>query len=178
MSFTISTFSPRALAGRLAEGTVRVIDVRSANEFRNERIQDSENIPLETLDKVSQTRLKTSANGMPLCIVCQTGIRADKAAKKLGGTGFENIFLLTGGIDNWVHEKLPVEGKGGKSIPLDGQVRVTIGLLITASAVGCYFTQDWRWLSVPAFFGAGLIFSGLTGFCGLVRILALMPWNR
>jgi hypothetical protein len=28
------------------------------------------------------------------------------------------------------------------------------------------------------FFGAGLIFAGVTGFCGLALILAKMPWNR
>jgi hypothetical protein len=31
---------------------------------------------------------------------------------------------------------------------------------------------------VPAFFGAGLTFAGLTGFCGLARVLMKMPWNR
>ncbi|PLM19864.1 hypothetical protein CWN58_26810, partial [Klebsiella quasipneumoniae] len=26
--------------------------------------------------------------------------------------------------------------------------------------------------------GAGLTFSGITGFCGMARLLAIMPWNR
>lgn len=26
--------------------------------------------------------------------------------------------------------------------------------------------------------GAGLVFAGASGFCGLARVLALMPWNR
>ncbi len=33
-------------------------------------------------------------------------------------------------------------------------------------------------LAVPAFVGAGLAFAGATGFCGLARLLAVMPWNR
>ncbi|HBT4793321.1 TPA: DUF2892 domain-containing protein, partial [Klebsiella quasipneumoniae subsp. similipneumoniae] len=26
--------------------------------------------------------------------------------------------------------------------------------------------------------GAGLTFAGVTGFCGMARLLAIMPWNR
>ncbi|MCV4796509.1 DUF2892 domain-containing protein, partial [Escherichia coli] len=26
--------------------------------------------------------------------------------------------------------------------------------------------------------GAGLTFAGVTGFCGMARLLATMPWNR
>ncbi len=32
--------------------------------------------------------------------------------------------------------------------------------------------------ALSAFVGAGLVFAGVTGFCGMERILALMPWNR
>ena len=31
---------------------------------------------------------------------------------------------------------------------------------------------------LSAFVGAGLTFAGVTGFCGLARLLAIMPWNR
>lgn len=92
--------------------------------------------------------------------------------------GMENIYLLAGGLDNWTHEGMPVEGAGRKGIPLDRQVRITIGILVIAGTAAYYFSEDIRWLAAPAFFGAGLIFSGLTGFCGLARILAILPWNR
>jgi hypothetical protein len=26
--------------------------------------------------------------------------------------------------------------------------------------------------------GAGLTFAGVSGFCGMARLLAVMPWNR
>lgn len=32
------------------------------------------------------------------------------------------------------------------------------------------------WLS--AFVGAGLVFAGVTGFCGLGLLLSAMPWNK
>ncbi|WP_245444211.1 YgaP-like transmembrane domain [Microvirga sp. KLBC 81] len=33
-------------------------------------------------------------------------------------------------------------------------------------------------LIVPAFVGAGLTVAGITGFCGMARILMRAPWNR
>jgi hypothetical protein len=31
---------------------------------------------------------------------------------------------------------------------------------------------------LSAFVGAGLFMAGATGFCGMARLLAVMPWNR
>ncbi|WP_418733274.1 MULTISPECIES: hypothetical protein [Desulfovibrio] len=31
---------------------------------------------------------------------------------------------------------------------------------------------------MSAFVGAGLVFAGVTGFCGLGLLLARMPWNK
>jgi hypothetical protein len=32
--------------------------------------------------------------------------------------------------------------------------------------------------ALSAFVGAGLVFAGVSGFCGMAKILAYMPWNR
>jgi hypothetical protein len=34
------------------------------------------------------------------------------------------------------------------------------------------------WIGLTWFGGAGLTAAGITSFCGLARLLALMPWNR
>ena len=40
------------------------------------------------------------------------------------------------------------------------------------------------WLVAPGFFalsafvGAGLMFAGVTGWCGMAHLLRVMPWNR
>jgi hypothetical protein len=39
-----------------------------------------------------------------------------------------------------------------------------------------FAAPGWIWLS--GFVGAGLIFAGISGFCGMARLLAAMPWNR
>ena len=46
-------------------------------------------------------------------------------------------------------------------------VGVGLGLLVHPGVVG-----------LAAFVGAGLTFAGATGFCGMARLLAHMPWNR
>ena len=33
-------------------------------------------------------------------------------------------------------------------------------------------------LALSAFVGAGLVFAGVTGWCGMAKLLGLMPWNR
>jgi hypothetical protein len=32
--------------------------------------------------------------------------------------------------------------------------------------------------ALAGFVGAGLTFAGVSGFCGMARLLALLPWNR
>ena len=32
--------------------------------------------------------------------------------------------------------------------------------------------------ALSGFIGAGLVFAGVSGFCGMAKLLALMPWNR
>lgn len=57
--------------------------------------------------------------------------------------------------------------------PLMRQVQIAAGALVL---LGVILTQDTApaWIALSAFVGAGLVFAGLSGFCGMV----LMPWNR
>ena len=57
------------------------------------------------------------------------------------------------------------------------QVQIAAGSLIL---LGLTLSQTVApaWIALPWFVGAGLTFAGLTGFCGMARLLAAMPWNR
>ena len=62
-------------------------------------------------------------------------------------------------------------------MPLMRQVQIAVGFcVLTASLLALWV--DPRWVYVSLFFGAGLLFAGLSGFCGLALLLAKMPWNR
>jgi hypothetical protein len=52
------------------------------------------------------------------------------------------------------------------------QVQIVAGLLVVA---GFFFKP--LWFLVPVV-GIGQTIAGLTGFCGMARLLQKMPWNR
>ena len=83
-----------------------VIDVRNADEYANGHLRDAKNIPLADLgDRVGEldkAKIKT------VILVCQTGARADKAARLLKSAGFEDIYSLEGGIAAWTAAGLPL----------------------------------------------------------------------
>jgi len=35
-----------------------------------------------------------------------------------------------------------------------------------------------QFIYLSAFFGAGLLFAGLSGWCGLAILMSKMPWNK
>jgi rhodanese-related sulfurtransferase len=84
---------------------------------------------------------------------------------------------LEGGLLAWQAAQLPLEKRRGAPLPLMRQVQISAGALVL---IGVVLSQTvapgWIWLS--GFVGAGLIFAGISGFCGMARLLALLPWNR
>ena len=83
-----------------------VIDVRSADEFATGHLRDAKNIPLADLSsrigELDKNRVKT------VIVVCQSGARADRAARQLKTAGFEDIYSLDGGIAAWSAAGLPL----------------------------------------------------------------------
>jgi rhodanese-related sulfurtransferase len=83
-----------------------VIDVRSADEFAAGHLRDAKNMPLADLSnrigELDKNRVKT------VILVCQSGARANKAARQLKSAGFEDIYSLEGGIAAWSAAGLPL----------------------------------------------------------------------
>ena len=64
-----------------------------------------------------------------------------------------------------------------KVISLERQVRIAAGSLVFIGvALGCFVHRGFYGLS--AFVGAGLVFAGITDFCGMGLLLAKLPWNK
>lgn len=86
-----------------------IIDVRSAEEFKNIRIPNSINIPLPILSCDEVLRLltlkKVSLN-TPLYLTCAVGPRAIQACKLLEEK-FENVYHLVGCLNAWVNTNFP-----------------------------------------------------------------------
>lgn len=151
-----------------------LVDVREPAEFEAERIKGSKLIPLQ---KVSAGALPET-NGKKLVIHCKKGGRGGNACTKLLAEKPElEVYNLEGGIDAWKLEGFAIASSGKFFLPLDRQVQLTIGLSILAT-ITLGFTVSSVFFFVTALFGFGLIFAGLTGFCGLARLMAIMPWNQ
>jgi rhodanese-related sulfurtransferase len=57
------------------------------------------------------------------------------------------------------------------------QVQIAAGSLVLLGVIlSQTVAPGWIWLS--GFVGAGLTFAGISGFCGMARLLAAMPWNK
>ncbi|MBK6939387.1 MAG: MBL fold metallo-hydrolase [Planctomycetes bacterium] len=150
---------------------ITILDVRTPAEYESEHVPGSLHIELGGLE----ARMNTIPDGRLVAVVCRSGARARDAANRLLRHGHE-VTVLDGGLNAWRREGgRPREGT--KSLALDRQVQLTIGAGIVLGSVLGWLVHP-AWFGLPAFFGAGLLFAGLSGTCGLALLLARMPWNR
>ncbi len=171
---TTATVDPKTLKYWLDKGEAVLIDVREPAEYDSEHIEGSTLIPLSRIG----SKVMPDHQNKRLVIHCRKGGRGNSACEKiqkeLSGT---EIYNLEGGIEAWTAAGLHVRTSGKRIMPIDRQTQLTIGLFVVAgSLLGYYYNRSFFLLS--GFFGAGLTFAGLTGFCGLARLLARMPWNQ
>ena len=162
-----------ATAARLVAGGALLVDIRDRDEYARERIPGASHRPLA---QVGAAPLATDA---PIVIFhCRSGMRTASNARALAAcAGGCEAYLLDGGIDAWKRAGLPVERDRAQPLELDRQVQIAAGSLVLAGTIlGATLAPAWYWL--PAAIGCGLVFAGVSGFCGLARVLARMPWNR
>lgn len=160
---------------RLESGErLALIDVRTPAEHEEVHIGRSHLAPLDRLDAEEVKRKAGDAESVVL--VCGTGKRAGQAYEKLREAGLENLEVLEGGLTAWERAGLPVE-RGSATMSLERQVRIAAGALVLVGvALGTWVHGGFHGLS--AFVGAGLIFAGITDWCGMGMLIAKMPWNQ
>ena len=88
-----------------------VVDLRPSADFGKGHIPGSKNVLMSQFDP--ESKQLTAAKALPVVLVCKTGSTAGDAAKRLKKAGFENVFVLDGGIGAWQQADLPlVKGRG------------------------------------------------------------------
>lgn len=164
----------KTLKGWLAEGYAVLVDVREVAEYQAESIKGAKLVPLSGVCCSSVPEVE----GKKLVIQCQKGGRSAAACQKLISENPElEVYNLEGGITAWKDAGFDTESSGSFFLPLDRQVQLTIGLMLLAASVIGFFLTPLFFL-LTGFFGLGLTIAGFTGFCGLARIMAKMPWNQ
>ncbi len=155
-------------------GEAVVVDVREPGEHASERIHGASSLPLSQVAHAGLPEI----GGKKLVLHCRSGRRSEEACKKLMQecAGFE-VYNLEGGIAAWEASGLPVARSGGRLLPLDRQVQLTVGVLLWIASALTYFVHP-MFIILPVVFGTGLVLAGAVGFCGLAKVLARMPWNQ
>jgi rhodanese-related sulfurtransferase len=148
------------------------IDVRTPAEFATEHIAKFRNIPLDQLKAFE----KELSEHHTIIFSCGSGIRSAKACKQMEGKA--NVVVnVEGGLTAWSNAGLPTIKGTYSVISVMRQVQIVVGLgVVLGVMLSQFYHLNFIWLS--AFFGAGLLFAGLTNTCALAILLGKMPWNR
>lgn len=174
----MSTITVNALNKLLREQPgLNLIDVRTPVEYAEVHVEEAKNVPLNELNvgEVYEThRLKLD---QPVYILCRSGQRAARAAEQFPKNGVSQAVVVEGGTQAWIESGLPVERGLVKTISLERQVRIGAGsLVLTGVLLGTFVHPGF--FGISAFVGAGLVFAGITDWCGMGLLLARAPWNR
>ncbi|NYT80000.1 DUF2892 domain-containing protein [Alcaligenaceae bacterium] len=167
---SIRIITPEA-AHRLLDHGALLIDIRSAGEYARERIEQARNIPIEDLSRAGLP------NASALIFLCRSGNRTRISAQTLGEHASCDAYVMEGGLDGWKKAGLPVVRDLARPIELPRQTQIAAGSLVLTGVLLGTFVSPWFY-ALAGFVGAGLIFAGVSGFCGMARLLMKMPWNR
>lgn len=166
---TAEAFQAKIKAGE----ALKVLDVRTDIEYRVERLDYPYiHIPLHMLDAADF--VKTQGAEHPIYILCRSGGRARKAAESLMEAGLRDAFIVSGGLG--ACKACGTSVIAGKAISLERQVRIVAGLLVLAGVFLGHFI-DGNFYILSGAIGGGLIFAGVTDWCGMAMLLARAPWN-
>ncbi|WLI76374.1 rhodanese family protein [Kosakonia sp. H02] len=169
------TVSPQDARAQQQNGAM-IIDIRQPDEFRREHLPDAMSLPLDEL--LAGKTVNPTSPKQTVIFHCQSGMRTQQNVETLiRAAAPAHVVLLEGGLTNWKRAGLPTVQDKRQPRPLMQQVQIVAGSLILLGVVLGY-TLSPAFFLLSGFVGAGLLFAGLSGWCGMALLLAKMPWNR
>jgi rhodanese-related sulfurtransferase len=170
---SLTSLSPAEVSARIKAGKALLVDIREPDEVARERIAGSVVAPLSLFEE-AHLDLRP---GRDVVFMCRTGNRTGSNCVRLADRIPGEAFVLDGGLDGWKAQGLPTLTNAKAPLELMRQVQMTAGGLILIGALLGLMVHPGFW-GLSAFVGGGLFLAGATGFCGMARLLAVMPWNR
>ena len=168
---SIPLISPEEARQRLATGSAILVDIREPMEHARESIPGATPAPLSGFQP-------NSLAGKPAVIFhCQSGRRTADNASRLSRCGASEVYFLEGGLAGWKAAGHPTNLDRSKPIEMQRQVQIAAGTLVLTGLVLAGLVSPW-FIALSAFVGSGLIFAGVSGWCGMAKVLGAMPWNR
>lgn len=86
------------LKSMLKDSNIQFVDVRTSMEYNSNRICQFQNIPLGNLGQ-KQNQLSKEKE---IVVICQSGMRSNKASKALKKYGFKKVTNVKGGMSAWI----------------------------------------------------------------------------
>lgn len=166
----VKTVSPAQASALISQGAT-LVDIREPDEYARGHIVGARNIPVGQLSRLDMPRLG------PVIFHCRSGNRTSEYAERLTEATQCEAYLLDGGLDAWRKAGLPFAEDRRQPLELMRQVQIAAGSLVLVGVLLSLMVAP-GFLGLSAFVGLGLIFAGSTGWCGMARLLATMPWNR
>ena len=100
---SISSTQAQALLAK--EKKILLLDVRTAEEYRQAHLRGALLIPLGELEQ----RVPEIPRDRPILVYCAVGSRSVAAAALLAQRGFRDIYQMSDGLVGWYKNGLPVE---------------------------------------------------------------------
>ncbi|MEO6264338.1 MAG: rhodanese-like domain-containing protein [Luteimonas sp.] len=102
---------PAALTALVNRDNALVVDLRPLADFEKGHIPGARNVQMSQFDP--ENKQLAAARSLPVVLVCKTGQTAGGAARRLRKAGFEQVYVLDGGIGAWQQADLPLaKGRG------------------------------------------------------------------
>ena len=168
----MKTISAKDLKDRSQENCEFLLDVRNPDEHQLCRIEGAALIPLDSIE----AKAAEIPKDRPVYVYCRAGNRSRQAIQRLESLGYKNLVNVEGGLAEY-------EKCGGtvvrlrRGLPLMQQVQVAAGSMALIGTLLAWLVRP-GFLILTGFVGAGLVFAGFSGYCGMAKLLSRMPWNR
>jgi rhodanese-related sulfurtransferase len=164
---TLTSLSPTEAAALLKSGQATLVDIREPDERARDMIAGSISLPISRLE-AGHVGLEPRGS---VIFHCRSGMRTQSQCGRLAPLVDGDAFVLEGGIEAWKKAGLPTSENAKAPLEIMRQVQITAGALVLLGVL-----SDQVWLS--AVIGGGLMFAGISGWCGMAKLLAIMPWNK
>lgn len=177
MTKNYDTISPSQAKTWLSNGEAVLIDVREPDEYKAEHIAYAMSMPLNVVSSVpAHLDLPKDCK---IIFQCANGGRSEDACALVDARDQEQmLYVLEGGLKAWKNAALPVVSTAsGGSMSIFRQVQIIVGVLVLSGVLVGFAGMRWGF-ALSGIFGAALAFAGVTGQCGLARVLSRLPCNR
>lgn len=156
-----------------------ILDVRTPEEYKSERIIGSIDIPLSFIE-TREDRVAKLLKGKEVLIICRSGRRAELAKQILAPhSEIGQMEVYPGGILEY-RKEFPDQIEAGKisiKLPIMRQVQIAAWwMILVFSLLGFLVNINFFWGVL--FIGGGLFHAGLSGNCMMATILWKLPFNK